>query len=254
VVLLGSPKSVARALQRIGRSGHKLNEQAKGRIIVLDRDDMVECSVLLKAAIEKKIDKLHIPVGATDVLAQQLFGMAIERVRGYEETFFAVRRSHCFHSLSCQDFEETVKYLAGEYASLEERSVYAKIWWDREKNDIGKRGKLARLLYLTNVGTIPDETKVAVKIGEEVIGTIDEAFLERLKPGDVFVLGGETYEFKFSRGLTAQVKSSAGRPPTVPSWASEMARNTSTNTVNSSQNQMILRKKMNIVQRTSRNG
>ena len=59
VVLLGSPKSVSRALQRIGRSGHQLHEKTKGRIIVLDRDDLVECSVLLKSAIDKKIDKIH---------------------------------------------------------------------------------------------------------------------------------------------------------------------------------------------------
>ncbi len=222
VVLLGSPKSVARALQRIGRSGHQLHEEAKGRIIVLDRDDMVECSVLLKAAIERKIDRVHIPMNALDVLAQQLFGFAIERVRGFEELYRIVRRSHCYHALGRGDFEEVVKYLAGEYAELEERAVYAKIWWDKESGNVGKRGKLARLISLTNVGTIPDETNVTVKIGETVIGTIDEGFLERLKPGDVFVLGGETYEFRFSRGLTAQVKNSAGRPPTVPNWVSEM--------------------------------
>ncbi len=222
VVLLGSPKSVARALQRIGRSGHQLHETAKGRIIVLDRDDMVECSVLLKSAIEKKIDKVHIPQNALDVLAQQLFGMAIEKVRPYEELYWIVRRSHCYHDLSKEDFEETVKYLAGEYAELEQRSVYAKIWWDRENGNVGKRGKLARLIYLTNVGTIPDETSVKVKIGDQIIGTIDEGFLERLHPGDVFVLGGETYEFRFARGLTIQVKTSVNRPPTVPQWVSEM--------------------------------
>ena len=94
VVLLGSPKSVARGLQRIGRSGHRLNEQAKGRIIVLDRDDMVECSVLLKAAIERKIDRLHIPQNCLDVLAQQLFGMAIEKVRSFEELYWTIRRCH----------------------------------------------------------------------------------------------------------------------------------------------------------------
>lgn len=222
VILLGSPKSVARAMQRIGRSGHQLDEVAKGRIIVLDRDDMLECSVLLKAAIEKKLDRLHIPQGALDVLSQQLFGLAIEKVRSFEELYWIVRQSYCYRDLSREKFESVIRYLAGEYVSLEERHVYAKIWYDRESGEIGRRGKLARLLYMTNVGTIPDETSVKIKIGEEIIGTIDEGFLERLTPGDVFVLGGETYEFKFSRGLTAQVRAVGGRPPTVPSWASEM--------------------------------
>src|SRR3989338_3156141 len=67
VICLGSPKSVARALQRIGRSGHRLHDVTKGRIIVLDRDDLIECAVLLKSAVEKKIDKIHIPANALDV-------------------------------------------------------------------------------------------------------------------------------------------------------------------------------------------
>lgn len=75
---------------------------------------------------------------------------------------------------------------------------------------------------MTNIGTIPDEAKVVVKIGDHKIGTLDEIFLERLRKGDVFVLGGHKYEFKFARGMTAQVASAEKRPPTVPSWFSEM--------------------------------
>ena len=76
VVLINSPKSVSRALQRIGRSGHKLNEKSTGRIIVTNRDDLVECSVLLKDAKEGKIDKINIPQNCLDVLAQHIYGMS----------------------------------------------------------------------------------------------------------------------------------------------------------------------------------
>jgi ATP-dependent helicase Lhr and Lhr-like helicase len=222
VILLGSPKSVARALQRIGRSGHKLHETAKGRIIVLDRDDLVECAVLLKSAIEKKIDKVSIPKNSLDVLAQQIFGMAIEDVYPLEKIYETVKRSFNYEGLTREDFDSVMKYLAGEHVSLEDRHVYAKVWIDKENGNVGKRGKLARMIYMTNIGTIPDESYVTVKLGEEVIGKIDEGFLEKLKRGDVFVLGGDTYEFQFARGMTATVKTSAGRPPTVPSWVSEM--------------------------------
>jgi ATP-dependent Lhr-like helicase len=222
VVLLGSPKSVARALQRIGRSGHKLHEEAKGRIIVMDRDDLVECSVLLKAAIEKKIDRVNIPKNALDVLAQQLYGMAIEDVTTLEDAWRTIKSSYSYDGLTRKEFDDTLMYLSGEYTQLTERNIYGKIWIDRESGTFGKRGKLARLIYMTNVGTIPDETSVHVKIGEHTIGTITEDFAERLKPGDVFVLGGEPYEFRFTRGMTAQVKTSAGRMPTVPNWISEM--------------------------------
>lgn len=222
VLLLGSPKSVARALQRIGRSGHKLHDTARGRIIVLDRDDLVECSVLLKSAIERKIDNIEVQENALDVLAQHIYGIAINEPILAKDVYDLVRQSYCYRNLMRKDFEEVLDYLAGVYVSLEERRVYAKIWHDTETGKIGKRSKLARLIYMTNIGTIPDTTGVTVKIGAEPIGRIDESFLERLKKGDVFVLGGNTYEFLYSRGMTAQVKTSIGRPPTVPSWSSEM--------------------------------
>ncbi|MEW6295321.1 MAG: ATP-dependent helicase [Candidatus Diapherotrites archaeon] len=222
VVLLGSPKSVARALQRIGRSGHKLHDEIKGRIIVLDRDDLIECSVLLKNALEHKIDRIQIPKNCLDVLAQQLLGIALEGKQHSEEAFKLIRQSYCYKSLERNDFYEVLSYLAGEYSSLEVRHVYGKIWFDEKTKMFGKKGKMTRTIYMTNVGTIPDEAKITVKLGEQKIGTIDEGFLERLHKGDVFVLGGQSYEFLFARGMTAQVKSAFKRPPTVPSWVSEM--------------------------------
>ncbi len=227
VILLGSPKSVARALQRIGRSGHKLHDISKGRIIVLDRDDLVECSVLLKAAIEHKIDKVNIPENCLDVLAQEIFGMAVEESRSIEEVYGIIKSSYPYRNLNRKDFIEVIRYLTGQYVSLEDRNVYAKIWYDETTGMIGKKGKMARVLYMTNIGTIPDESFVKVKLqghtddNTAFIGKIDENFLERLKRGDVFVLGGNTYEFLYAQGMTAFVKGSVNRPPTVPSWASE---------------------------------
>ncbi len=221
VILLGSPKSVARALQRIGRSGHKLHDTTKGRIIVLDRDDLVECSVLLKSAIEKKIDRLHIPENCLDVLAQQIFGIAIEEQINIEELFNMIKQSYCYRNLKREDFDQVMSYLAGEYSELEDRHIYAKIWIDKETKMIGKRGKMARVIYMTNIGTIPSESGVVVKVGDLAIGTIDEGFLERLKPGDVFVLGGNTYQFRNASGMVARVQAATGRRPTVPSWYSE---------------------------------
>ena len=220
VLCLGSPKSVARALQRIGRSGHQLHSVTKGRIIVLDRDDLIECSVLLKAAVEKKIDRIHIPRNSLDVLAQQLYGMAIEETWNEEELFKTIKKSYCYFNLERKDFNELLSFLAGEFASLEDRHIYARIW--RKEGKIGRRGKMARVIYMTNIGTIPDQTGIEVKIGTQTIGFIDEGFLEKLKKGDIFVLGGSTYQFKFAQGMVAQVQASIGRTPTVPSWVSEM--------------------------------
>ena len=110
--------------------------------------------------------------------------------------------------------------MAGEYPELEERYVYAKIWINYEKNTFGKRGKLARMLYSTNIGTIPDSSGVLVKCDGETVGRIEEDFMERLKKGDTFVLGGNTYRFNYGKGMTINVTPAMG-PPTIPSWFSQ---------------------------------
>jgi len=222
VILLGSPKSVARSLQRVGRSGHKLRDKIKGRFVVLDRDDLVECALMLKNAKERKIDRISIPTNCLDVLSQQIYGCAIEGRTHIENIWEMTKRSYCYHDLDREDFMSVIQYLAGDFAELEYRQVYAKIWHDLDTGEIGKRGKMARVLYATNIGTIPDSSFIRVKVGERKVGVLDEGFLERLKPGDVFVLGGDTYQYKFSRGQTLQVLPVPGKIPTVPSWFSEM--------------------------------
>ena len=222
VILLGSPKSTARALQRFGRSGHKLHDKIEGRFIVMDRDDLIECAVMLKNALENKIDNITIPQNCLDVLVQHIYGLAIENQQHVETAFDLVKRSYPYKDLSWEQFESIMNYLAGDYVSLEERHVYAKIWYDKQTKMFGKRGKIARVIYSTNIGTIPEESFLTVKFGEVHIGMLDEGFLEKLKKGDIFVLGGTTYRFNFARGMTVQVTPMPNKLPTVPSWFSEM--------------------------------
>lgn len=227
VILLSSPKSVSRALQRIGRAGHRLHEISQGRIIALDQDDLIECGVLLKESLDKHIDKIKIPKNCLDVLSQHIFGEAIQKIWDVNELYYLFRQSYCYNSLSIEDFYSVLSYLSGEYSSLKSKNVYAKIWYDEQKKQIGKKGKLARMIYMTNIGTIPDESFSTVVVSspnsrkDEIVGKIDESFLERLKRGDVFVLGGSKYEFLYSRGMKTYVNASVARPPTIPSWSSE---------------------------------
>jgi ATP-dependent helicase Lhr and Lhr-like helicase len=226
VILLGSPKGSARALQRIGRAGHKLHDISKGRFIVLDRDDLVECAVLGKECVEKKIDRIHIPRNCLDVLSQQIYGMAIQKIWDIDEMFQTIKKSYCYSDLSNEDFMSVISYLTGEY-DLEHRNVYAKIWYDKETRQIGKKGKLARVMYMTNIGTIPEESFIQIIIGNgdrkgSNVGMVDEGFLEKMKPGDVFVLGGKKYQFMYTKGMKAYVRAGIKRNPTIPSWFSEM--------------------------------
>ncbi|MEK6792213.1 MAG: DEAD/DEAH box helicase [Nanoarchaeota archaeon] len=209
-----------------GRAGHQLHANPKGRFVVMDRDDLVECAVLMKHMKEKIIDRVDIPVNALDVLAQHIYGMAISRIWNIDEMLTLVRKSYCYSTLSKEDFMSVISYLSGDY-DLEHRNVYAKIWYDTSTKQVGKRGKLARLIYLTNIGTIPEEGFVSVVINSPVetkgstVGSIDEAFLEKLRKGDVFVLGGAKYQFIHSKGMKAYVIANVSRQPTIPSWFSE---------------------------------
>ncbi|AAB98279.1 TPA: ATP-dependent helicase [Methanocaldococcus jannaschii] len=216
VILLGSPKSVSRALQRIGRSGHRLHEKSKGIIIPFDRDDLVENVVLAYDAKIGKIDRIHIPKNCLDVLAQHLVGMALEKVWDVDEAYNLIKKAYPYKDLSKKDFLDVLNYLAG---GIEEKNVYAKIWL--KDNKFGKRGKSVRAIYYMNVGTIPDETAVDVIADGKYVGEVEEEFAEKLMKGDIFVLGGKTYKYLGGRGNKIRVKEVFDEKPTIPAWFSE---------------------------------
>ncbi|MFB6115137.1 MAG: ATP-dependent helicase, partial [Candidatus Nanohalobium sp.] len=223
VLQLGSPKGVARGIQRIGRSGHKIGKKAKGKMIVTDRDDAMECSVLTKCAKEDELDRIQIPRNALDVLAQHIVGMACNHRWDIDHAFNVIRKSYCYRNLDLEDYEAVMKYLAGEYEELEDQNVYSKIWRNEKRGLFGRSGKMTRVIYMTNIGTIPDETGYDVKTRGDgnYVGTLDEEFLDRLTKGDIFTLGGSTYEFKYAKGMKVFVDPKPNASPTVPSWYSE---------------------------------
>jgi ATP dependent helicase, Lhr family len=221
VALLGSPKSTTRLLQRVGRAGHRISEVSKGRVIVVDRDDLVECSVLAKLAMDRFIDSVRIPEKPLDVLAQHIVGMSVERRWSVDEALKLVRRAYNYRALSKSELLEVLRFLSGRY-ELDSEGVYSKIWFDEEEGSFGrKRG--ARMIYQLNSGVIPDESKmVVVTLQGRYVGNLEEEFVEILEPGDVFVLSGRTFKFIKSEGLRVLVEPADGARPTVPSWFSEM--------------------------------
>ncbi|MFU8868075.1 ATP-dependent helicase [Natronococcus sp.] len=237
VVQVGSPKSVAALLQRVGRAGHRVGQTVTGRVIALDRDELLECAVMLKKAEDGFVDSVSIPRNAQDVAAQQVYGMAIAEIRPESEVRGILRRAYPYREYGDEEWKSLCRYLTAEYAGLEEKNVYAKIW--RDENDppggehhheafpvgeplIGKRGRLARVIYMTNIGTIPDSftCDVHTRASDEWVGQLDENYLDTLEKGDVFVLGGNHFEYRYRRGSKVYVDHTSARP-TVPSWYSE---------------------------------
>ena len=223
VIQLGSPKSVSRAVQRIGRAGHSFRSIAKGEIIVLNRDDLVECTVMLDAALKHHLDAFVVPKNPLDVLAQHIVGMSLTKKWDVDEAYGVVRGAYAFADLDRGQFMALINYLAGAYVGLESRHVYGKIWYDENEHTFGRRGKLAKPIYMLNLGTIPDEVAVNVFLtaNNRWIGSIEEEFLMKLKPGDIFTLGGMLYKFEKARGMKAYVAEAKGSSPTIPPWFSE---------------------------------
>ncbi|MEW5748178.1 MAG: ATP-dependent helicase [Candidatus Thermoplasmatota archaeon] len=219
VVQIGSPKSVAKGLQRIGRAGHQYGGTSKGRILVFENDDLVECAVLCRAAHRKAIDRVTIPRDSLDVLAQAVVGMSIERQWTVDQAFELVTRSFCYRDLRRDQLLSVLRYLGGKD---EFEGIYSKIWYDEGTGTFGRR-RGSRMIYYLNQGTIPEEAdyKVYSERGAP-LGSLSEKFVERLSAGDIFVLGGRSYEFLRTKGTKAFVKGASGRRPTVPSWTGEM--------------------------------
>lgn len=222
VVQLGSPKSVTRAVQRFGRAGHSFKATAKGEMIVLNRDDLVECTIMLDAALKKHLDSFRVPQNALDVLSQHIVGMSLSDKWDVDKALDLVRHAYPYHELKKEDFLYLINYLAGNYVGLESRRVYGKIWYDEKENMIGRRGKYTRVIYMLNLGTIPDEVAVNVfTVSNKWIGNIEEEFLTKLKPGDIFTLGGRLYRFEYARGMKCFVTEAQASAPTIPPWFSE---------------------------------
>ncbi|MFP4000818.1 MAG: ATP-dependent helicase [Thermoplasmata archaeon] len=226
VLQLSSPKGVSRAIQRIGRSGHNVDEYAKGRVLVMERGDALECTEMMRCAKNGELDRVRIPKNCLDVLSQHIVGMGCNKKWKVEEAFETIKKSFNFRDLKREDYEKTLKYVAGDYVSLENQQVYGKIWIDTDEEGdkvFGQRGKMTRVIYMTNIGTIPDESAYRVHTREgRFVGTLDEEFLDRLTKGDIFVHGGDTYEFRYTRGMKVYVDARPEKAPTVPSWFSEM--------------------------------
>ena len=237
VVQLGSPKSVSALLQRVGRAGHRLGRPVGGRLLVVDRDELLECAVMVERALAGEIDRVEFPRAPLDVAVQHIYGMAINEIQPERQVRETLERAYPFASLSDAEWTSLLRYLTGEYAGLEERNVYAKIWVDENDEPggeyhypeyppgerlIGKRGRLARPIYLMNVGTIPDSFScdVLTRADNEWVGSLDEDYLDTLEPGEVFVLGGQRFTFRYRRGGKVFVDPTS-EAPTVPSWYSE---------------------------------
>ena len=224
VVQVGSPKSVIKGLQRIGRSGHAIHKVSKGIFIALDEDDLIELIVLTKCAYKGKLDRISIPKNCLDILAQHLVAMSIEKKWHIDEAYRVIKRSYNYHELPYEEYLAVLNYLAGKHVDLEYQKVYRKLWLDDKDKVFGRKRK-SRMIFYLNQGAIPDEADYRVILRKNRrsiwIGSVSEPFAERLVVGDVFVLAGGKYRVRDVKADAIIVTEAREENPTVPSWIGE---------------------------------
>ena len=190
VLLIGTPRGVSRALQRLGRSGHRVDGVAQGALVPLSLPDLVECVALREAARAGHLDALRIPSAPLDVLAQVLLGMSIEQEWSCDEAFDLVRRAGPYLDLSREDFDEVLRYLAGQGKVLGPYGTYGKIILENGRFHVAK-GKTARNYYM-NLGVISSDVEMKVVSGRNrMLGAVEESFITSLQPNEAFIMGGK---------------------------------------------------------------
>jgi ATP-dependent Lhr-like helicase len=221
VCQLGSPRSIASFLQRVGRSGHAVGGTPKGRLFPLSRDDLVECAALLDSTRRGELDRLTIPERPLDVLAQQIVAEVAAREWSEDDLFALIRRAWPYRDLSREDFSAVVDMLADGFSTRRGRRG-ALIHHDAV-NRVLRGRRSARLTALTAGGTIPDNADYQVLLEPEnhFIGTVNEDFAVESLAGDVFQLGNRSYKIqRIERGVV-RVEDAHGMAPTIPFWLGE---------------------------------
>ena len=220
VVQLGSPRSLATLLQRVGRSGHSLGLTPKGRLFALTRDQLVECAALVRGVRRGNLDEVTLRDAPLDILAQQMVATTAAEDIGEDELFTMVTGAQQYAALPRARFDEIVTMLSEGVS--ERRRIGQLVHRDRVGGRLkGRRG--ARLLAITSGGAIPDNANYAVvehPSGTRV-GEVDEDFAIDSMAGDVFLLGNTAWKIHRIETGRVFVEDARGQPPSVPFWFGE---------------------------------
>ncbi|HEX7361894.1 MAG TPA: DEAD/DEAH box helicase [Bryobacteraceae bacterium] len=221
VCQIGSTRSIAVALQRIGRSGHWIGAKPHGRIFATTRDELIECAALVSAIRKGELERIEIPENALDILAQQIVAAAAAEAWQEDDLYVCFRSAYPYRNLRREDFDSIVEMLSEGIATSRGRSG-AMLHRDRVNGRVkGRRG--ARLAAITSGGAIPETANYAV-IAEpdgKTIGTLDEDFAVESLAGDVFLLGTHSWRIRRIEPGRVRVEDAHGAAPSIPFWLGE---------------------------------
>ncbi len=233
VVNVGAPKGASRIMQRIGRANHRMDEPSKAYLVPGNRFEMLECRAALDAVEEAAQDTPDARIGAPDVLAQHILGMACADAFDPPDLYAEIVSAAPYATLSWEDFEAVVDYVATGGYALRAYERFAKILRGADGKWRVRDARVAQQ-YRMNIGTIIESTHVKVRLGRQlrgkpgtvlprggrVLGEIEEDFCETLTPGDTFLFAGEVLRFEgLAEDECLVTRAGPGTDPAIPSYA-----------------------------------
>ena len=221
VVQIGSPRSIAVALQRIGRAGHWIGATPKGRIFATTRDELIECAAVIRAIRGGQLDKLEIPRNALDILAQQIVAASTAGEWREDDLYGLVRSTYSYRSLPRHDFDSIIEMLSDGITTKRGRSG---AYLHRDQvNGIVRARRGARLAAITSGGAIPETGNYQVIAEPEgiVVGNLSEDFAIESMAGDIFLLGTTSWRIKRVEPGRVRVADAHGAAPSIPFWLGE---------------------------------
>ncbi len=221
VCQLGSTRSIASFLQRVGRSNHTVAGFPKGRIFPLSRDELVECAAIIDSVRRGELDRLELPELPLDILAQQIVAASAAEEWTEDALLEMVRRAYPYRNLTREQFDSVIRMLAEGFSTKRgKRSAY--LHHDAVNQRIrGRRN--ARISAITSGGAIPDTADYAVVLepSELVIGSVNEDFAIESLQGDIFQLGNASWRVLRVEQGKVRVEDAHGQPPSIPFWLGE---------------------------------
>ncbi|HQU42844.1 MAG TPA: DEAD/DEAH box helicase, partial [Pirellulales bacterium] len=220
VCQIGSPRSIATFLQRVGRAGHSLRGTPRGRLFPLTRDELMECCALVRAVRERRLDQIEIPRAPLDILAQQIVATVAAEEFGENELFELCRGAWPYRDLTRQEFDAVVEMLSEGIGRGSRQGAY--LHRDRVHGRLRAR-RSARLAAITSGGAIPETADYRVVTAEDrtFVGTVNEDFAIESLRGDVFLLGNTSWRIVYVRSGEVVVEDAHAAPATIPFWLGE---------------------------------
>ncbi|MBS9462763.1 ligase-associated DNA damage response DEXH box helicase [Flagellimonas sp. 389] len=218
VVQIGGPKGVARFLQRAGRSGHRPGEESVIHFLPTHAMELIEASAMQKAVKHEAVEDRIPYLNSYDVLLQYLTTLAVSDGFYPEEIYSEIKQTFCYQALSEDEWQWLLNFLVMGSQSLKTYDEYQKVEVEADgKFKVNNRGIAMRHRF--QIGTIVGDAAISVRYQKGgYIGSIEEYFISKLSPGDVFTFAGRNLEFIRIKGMQAHVRNSTKRTNKVPSW------------------------------------